>query len=101
MALYKFLHFRAGLSLGSSKHWSFALKEMTGEEKLDASALLEYFQPLHDYLRELRKLDEDALKEVLQTYDTESQKLWTDQVEAEWKFATDVNNPTAPDEQVK
>lgn len=43
---------KAGLSLGLSKHWSEALREMTGETELKAEALIEYFSPLLDYLRE-------------------------------------------------
>lgn len=43
---------RAGLELGKSKHWSLALKAMTGEEKIDGSAVVEYFKPLYDYLKE-------------------------------------------------
>jgi len=39
----------AGLALGLSKHWSVALKAMTGETKLDASAILDYFDPLIKY----------------------------------------------------
>ncbi|KAG5677065.1 hypothetical protein PVAND_006849 [Polypedilum vanderplanki] len=38
------------LSLGASKHWSDVLETLTGERKLDASAFLEYFQPLQDWL---------------------------------------------------
>jgi hypothetical protein len=38
------------LSLGSSKHWTHALKLLTGEDTITADALLEYFQPLHDWL---------------------------------------------------
>lgn len=40
------------MSLGASKHWSDALQEMTGETEISASALLEYFEPLMQYLRE-------------------------------------------------
>lgn len=43
---------RAGLELGLSKHWSEALKEMTGETKIDGSAVVEYFKPLYDFLKE-------------------------------------------------
>lgn len=43
---------RDGLSLGLSKHWSEALKIITnGEQEIKADAILEYFQPLHDYLK--------------------------------------------------
>jgi len=40
----------AMLELGRSKPWPEALKAMTGEEKIDASALLEYFAPLKKWL---------------------------------------------------
>ncbi|EFA05307.1 angiotensin-converting enzyme [Tribolium castaneum] len=43
---------REGLSLGSSKHWSEVLEVMTGSRKLDASAVLEYFEPLYKFLKE-------------------------------------------------
>ncbi|RZB38755.1 hypothetical protein BDFB_008530 [Asbolus verrucosus] len=43
---------RDGLSLGASKHWSDVLEVMTEERELDASALLEYFDPLYKFLQE-------------------------------------------------
>lgn len=44
---------RDGLSLGSSKHWSEALKLITnGESKPSADAILVYFKPLYDFLVE-------------------------------------------------
>lgn len=44
---------RAGLSLGSSVHWSEALSRITnGDRDISADALLEYFQPLHEYLKQ-------------------------------------------------
>lgn len=42
---------KAGLSLGLSKHWSEALKAMTGETEISGAALVEYFKPLYDYLK--------------------------------------------------
>ncbi|KAK9880161.1 hypothetical protein WA026_010032 [Henosepilachna vigintioctopunctata] len=42
---------RAGLSLGASKHWRFAMKAITNQEKMDASPLLEYFEPLYNFLK--------------------------------------------------
>lgn len=36
---------------GSSLPWSEALFQATGESRLDGSALLEYFRPLEDWLR--------------------------------------------------
>ncbi|KAF2889091.1 hypothetical protein ILUMI_17082, partial [Ignelater luminosus] len=42
---------RAGLSLGASRHWKVVLKEITGESELSASAILEYFKPLYEFLK--------------------------------------------------
>ena len=47
-----FVKFRAGLSLGGSRHWKDVLETMTGERNLNASAILEYFQPLYDFLKQ-------------------------------------------------
>jgi peptidyl-dipeptidase A len=44
--------FHAMLALGASKPWPEALKAMTGEDRIDASALVEYFRPLLDWLKE-------------------------------------------------
>ncbi|HYV46694.1 MAG TPA: M2 family metallopeptidase [Myxococcaceae bacterium] len=44
--------FKAMLSLGSSRPWPDALETLTGERKMDASALLEYFTPLQNWLKE-------------------------------------------------
>lgn len=38
------------LELGSSEHWSVALKKMTGETEVSAEAILEYFKPLSVWL---------------------------------------------------
>lgn len=48
-------HFRAMLSLGSSKPWPEAMEVLTGTRKMDASALLEYFKPLNDFLTKRNK----------------------------------------------
>ena len=37
---------------GSSQPWQQTLKELTGGEQMDASAVLEYFQPLQSWLQE-------------------------------------------------
>ncbi|XP_017782037.1 PREDICTED: angiotensin-converting enzyme-like [Nicrophorus vespilloides] len=46
---------KAGLSLGLSQNWKEALKAMTGEEDLSADAILEYFEPLDNYLTKILK----------------------------------------------
>ena len=38
------------LELGSSKHWSVALKLLTGEERVSAKSMLKYFEPLIKWL---------------------------------------------------
>jgi len=39
------------LSMGSSKPWPEAMEKMTGQKRMDASALREYFKPLEDWLK--------------------------------------------------
>jgi len=41
---------RSMLEMGSSKPWPDALEAMTGSRQMDASAILEYFKPLEDWL---------------------------------------------------
>jgi len=43
------------LSKGASQPWQDTLYEMTGSRQMDASALIEYFQPLMKYLKEQNK----------------------------------------------
>ena len=47
---------QAMLSLGASKPWQEALKAMSGEDKIDGGALLEYFAPLKLWLDEQNKV---------------------------------------------
>jgi peptidyl-dipeptidase A len=42
---------RAMMSMGLSRPWPEALKALTGDERMDAGAILAYFQPLHEWLR--------------------------------------------------
>ena len=44
--------FRAMLARGASQPWQQTLKELTGGEQMDASAVLEYFAPLQQWLTE-------------------------------------------------
>ena len=43
---------REVLKLGSSKPWMDAMELMTGERKMDAKPILDYFQPLIQWLEE-------------------------------------------------
>ena len=45
----------AMLSLGASKPWPEALKAVGGEDRADASAMMEYFKPLLTWLRDENK----------------------------------------------
>ena len=47
--------FRNMLSMGSSKPWPEAMELLTGQRAMDAGALMEYFQPLTDWLKEQNK----------------------------------------------
>lgn len=42
----------AMLAMGASKPWPVALKEISGEDKIDGGALIEYFAPLKTWLDE-------------------------------------------------
>jgi peptidyl-dipeptidase A len=42
---------QAMLALGASKPWPDALEALTGERRIDAGALLEYFAPLQEWLK--------------------------------------------------
>ncbi|HEU4773662.1 MAG TPA: M2 family metallopeptidase, partial [Lysobacter sp.] len=44
--------FRAMLAAGASQPWQKTLKELTGGEQMDGSAVLEYFAPLQTWLAE-------------------------------------------------
>lgn len=43
------------LSLGLSKPWPEALEIITGQRKMEASALIEYFKPLQEWLEKRNK----------------------------------------------
>jgi peptidyl-dipeptidase A len=40
------------LEMGSSKPWQEAYKVLTGSEQMDATAIIDYFAPLHTWLKE-------------------------------------------------
>ena len=47
--------FMAMLKLGASRPWQDALEHLTGTREMDASAIIEYFQPLMGWLEEKNK----------------------------------------------
>jgi peptidyl-dipeptidase A len=46
---------KAMLAMGASKPWPEALQAMTGTRQMDATPMLEYFQPLRSYLQQQNK----------------------------------------------
>ncbi|XP_008472312.1 angiotensin-converting enzyme-like [Diaphorina citri] len=44
--------FKRSLAMGSSKPWPDAMEAITGQREMDASALLQYFEPLYKWLEE-------------------------------------------------
>ena len=46
------MYFRAMLRLGASEPWQDALEVLTGTRSFDAQPLMEYFRPIHEWLRE-------------------------------------------------
>lgn len=46
---------KAMLAMGQSKPWPEALKALTGEDKMDATAIIDYFAPLKTWLDEQNK----------------------------------------------
>jgi peptidyl-dipeptidase A len=44
------------LAMGASKPWPEALKAMTGEDRMDATAIIDYFAPLKEWLDQENKL---------------------------------------------
>jgi len=49
------IKFKKLMEAGFSKNWQDLLQEVTGTNRLDASAIKEYFQPLTDYLKTVRQ----------------------------------------------
>lgn len=50
MKIHALFRRRKMLSLGSSRPWAEAMELMTGQRKMDASGLVEYFRPLQKWL---------------------------------------------------
>ena len=43
------------MAMGLERPWPEALEALTGETQMDATAILDYFKPLHDWLKEQNK----------------------------------------------
>ncbi|XP_067685542.1 uncharacterized protein [Haliotis asinina] len=104
---------RSMLSMGSSKPWQEAMEVMTGQRKMDASALMEYFQPLTTWLEEQNALsataddpgwteicpdpsgkitDEESARQLMQEYDKKAMEVLYRSAEASWTYNTNITD---------
>lgn len=69
---------------------------MTGNAAMSADAILEYFKPLHDYLKEANKklAREDEVRQLLIKYNEDATKQCTKLQFADWDKTTDLKNET-------
>ncbi|XP_076856780.1 angiotensin-converting enzyme isoform X2 [Brachyhypopomus gauderio] len=107
------------LSAGSSKPWTEVLQEALGTNKMDASALMQYFEPVTNWLAVQNNLTNETLgwpdfdwmppvpdgypegidkitnetqaKEFLAEYNTTAESVWNAYTEASWAYNTDIN----------
>ncbi|XP_074835263.1 angiotensin-converting enzyme [Carettochelys insculpta] len=108
------------LKVGSSKPWQEILFNLTGTEKMDAGALLEYFTPLTDWLQKQNSqsnetlgwpdfewrppvpegypdgidkiADEAQAREFLAEYNKTAEAVWNAYTEASWVYNTNITD---------
>nr|XP_014345475.1 PREDICTED: angiotensin-converting enzyme-like [Latimeria chalumnae] len=106
------------LQAGSSKPWQEILEGLTGERHMNAGPLLEYFQPVTDWLKEENRkcnetlgwpefewrppvpdgypgdidkiADEAQAQEFLAEYNRTAEKVWNAYSEASWTYNTNI-----------
>ncbi|XP_053674124.1 angiotensin-converting enzyme-like [Anopheles nili] len=84
---------REGLSLGYSEDWQVALEKLTGEREISGKALLEYFEPLHQFLREEnRKFNAAVMDKIIDRYSEQYSMACNRQVQAQYATQVDVGN---------
>ncbi|XP_019725690.1 angiotensin-converting enzyme [Hippocampus comes] len=105
------------LQAGSSKPWPEVLQEAIGTNKMDAGALMRYFQPIITWLEKQnvnevlgwpdfnwvppipegypedidKNTDELAAKNLLDEYNSTAEVVWNAYTEASWAYNTDIN----------
>lgn len=102
-----FLQFRDVLQLGSSIPWQDAMERLTGQRKMSASAILEYFKPLIDWLKTQNGNDsatwdtecpeylsngDQHAKMWLFEYNSLAQTKFYEESEVEWTYATNITD---------
>ncbi|XP_042639493.1 angiotensin-converting enzyme [Orycteropus afer afer] len=106
------------LRAGSSRPWQELLKDMIGSEALDAQPLLDYFQPVSQWLQEQNQrngevlgwpeyqwrppvpnnypegidlvTDEAEAQKFVEEYDKTAQVVWNEYAEANWNYNTNI-----------
>ncbi|XP_021068150.1 angiotensin-converting enzyme [Mus pahari] len=106
------------LQAGCSRPWQEVLKDLVGSDALDAKALLEYFQPVSQWLEEQNQrngevlgwpeyqwrpplpdnypegidleTDEAKADRFVEEYDRTAQVLWNEYAEANWHYNTNI-----------
>ncbi|XP_062072101.1 angiotensin-converting enzyme [Lepus europaeus] len=109
---------RALLQAGCSRPWQEVLKDMVGSDALDAQALLDYFQPVTQWLQEQNErngevlgwpeyqwrpplpnsypegidlvTDEAEASRFVEEYDRSFQAVWNEYAEANWNYNTNI-----------
>uniref|UniRef100_A0A7N8WJE1 Angiotensin-converting enzyme n=1 Tax=Mastacembelus armatus TaxID=205130 RepID=A0A7N8WJE1_9TELE len=105
------------LFAGSSKPWTLVLQEAIGTNKMDASSLMKYFDPIIKWLEKQnvnetlgwpdfnwvppipegypedigKKGNELDAKKLLEEYNSTAEVVWNTYTEASWKYNTDIN----------
>ncbi|XP_072861241.1 angiotensin-converting enzyme isoform X1 [Chlorocebus sabaeus] len=114
---------RKVLQAGSSRPWQEVLKDMVGSDALDAQPLLNYFQPVTQWLQEQNRqngevlgwpeyqwrpplpdnypegidlvTDEAEASKFVEEYDRTSQVVWNEYAEANWNYNTNITTETS------
>ncbi|XP_016368729.1 angiotensin-converting enzyme [Sinocyclocheilus rhinocerous] len=97
------------LKAGSSKPWTEVLQEALGTNRMDASPLMSYFEPVTTWLQEQNTetgetleliltflnasgkiTDEMLAKQFLEEYNSTAEEVWNAYTEASWTYNTDI-----------
>lgn len=98
------------LRLGSSKPWPEAMREITGQQHMDAKPIIDYFQPLIDWLKDQNKGDNPGWSQTCSTtklsrslgevdtwlgeYEKKATLAYNKDYEAEWAYGSNINAQT-------
>ncbi|EDV25300.1 uncharacterized protein TRIADDRAFT_37492 [Trichoplax adhaerens] len=95
------------LSLGRSKPWPEVLKALTGGTGMDATAIIDYFKPLNDWLTKYNKdnnfkvgwagngtVKQQAIKFVM-WYQHEAEKIYHKNTWYQWNYSTNLTSHNA------